>query len=291
MSHPSISVFASSANGGAKPVRVIQGQATLLARTSHHLAVDSVHDEIVTTNPFGEAILFFKGGATGEAPPLRIIQGPKTMLMHTGADNISVDPMHDEVFTANEHTDTVLVFDRKSSGDVDPIRMIRGPKTRLSAPRRAEVDPINNVVVVAQMGNPKGILIFNRTDSGDVAPRAIISGPNANMESEGVKRLVLDPPSKRIFALVRLKKSPDGRGSGGFIGVWNYSDNGDVPAYAVMRVGPVTKLVSAGGIALNRDAKEIVVDSGTSPPSVMIYRLPELFTEPERRAPASRSGQ
>lgn len=277
MSHPSISVFAGSANGGAKPVRVIQGQGTLLARTSHHLAVDSVHDEIVTTNPFGEAILFFKGAASGEAPPLRVIQGPKTMLMHTGVDNISVDPVHDEVFTANEHTDTVLVFDRKSSGNVDPIRMIRGPRTRLSAPRRAEVDPINNVVVVAQMGDPKGILIFNRTDSGDVAPRAVISGPNANMESEGVKRLVVDPPSKRIFALVRLKKGADGRGSGGFIGVWNYSDNGDVPAYAVMRVGPVTRLVSAGGIALNREAKEIIVDSGTSPPSVMVYRVPELF--------------
>jgi hypothetical protein len=153
------------------------------------------------------------------------------------------------------------------------------------------VDPINNVVVVAQMGDPKGILIFNRTDSGDVAPRAVISGPNANMESEGVKRLVLDPPGKKIFALVRLKKTADGRGAGGYIGVWNYSDSGDVPPYAVMRVGAITKMVSPGGIALNREAKEIVVDSGTSPPSVMVYRMPELFTEPEKPASASRSSQ
>ena len=127
--------FASLANGDAEPVRVIKGQATLLARTSHHISVDSVHDEIVATNPFAEAILFFRGGANGEEPPIRVIQGPKTLLMHTGTDNVSVDPIHDEIFTANLHTDAILVFDREASGDVAPIRIIHGPKTRLSGPR------------------------------------------------------------------------------------------------------------------------------------------------------------
>lgn len=256
---------------------MIEGQGTLLSRTSHQMAVDSVHDELVITNPFAEAILFFKGSASGEASPIRVIQGPKTMLLHTGVDNVSVDPIHDEVFTANEHTEAVYVFDRKASGDVAPLRMIRGPKTRLNGVRRAEVDPVNNLLVVAQMGEPKGILIFNRTDSGDVAPRAIISGPKTGMESEGVKRLVVHPEGRKIFALVREKKTAVGRKDGGFIGVWNYSDTGDVPPYAVIRVSPSTKLVSPGGIALNPEAKEIIVDSGASPPSLIVYHLPELF--------------
>ena len=272
-------MFAGSANGDAKPVRVIQGQATLLARTSHHISVDPVHDQIVTTNPFAEAILFFRGSANGEEPPVRVIQGPKTMLLHSGVDNISVDPTHDEVFTANEHTDAILVFNREASGDVDPIRIIRGPKTRLNGPKRAEVDPANNLLVVPQMGEPKGILIFNRTDNGNVAPKAIISGPKAGMEKEGVKRLVIYPEGKKIFALVREKKTAQGRMEGGFIGVWNYSDNGDVPPYALIRASGTTKLMSPGGIALNPEAKEIIVDSGASPPSVLVYHVPELFKE------------
>jgi len=278
VSHPSISIFAGSANGNAKPVRTIQGQSTLLARTSHHIAVDEVHDEIVTTNPFAEAILFFRGGAEGEEAPVRVIQGPKTMLLHTGVDNVAVNPLHDEVHVANEHSNAVLTFDRKASGNVAPIRILSGPKTRLNAPRRAEVDPVNNLMVVAQMGDPKGILIFNRTDSGDVAPKAIISGPNTRTESEGVKRLILYPPGKKIFALVReKKKAGEGRGDGGFMGVWSYSDNGNVPPRALLNAGGKNGLFSAGGIALNVDAKEVIIDSGASPPSIVVYHMPELF--------------
>ena len=270
-------MFASSANGGAEPVRTIEGQATLLSRTSHQIAMDPVHDEIVTTNPFAEAILFFRGAAKGEEPPIRTIQGPDTKLMHIGVDNISVDAVNGEVLTANQLTDTVLVFSRLSSGNVPPIRMIHGPKTRLNGPRRAEVDPINNVIVVAQMGDPKGILIFNRTDDGDVAPKAIISGPKTGMEGEGVKRHALYPAGKEIFALVRPARIDGKREGVGFIGVWKYTDNGNVPPYAMLRASALTKIENAGGIALNPKTKEIYVDSGATPSSLLTFDLPEMF--------------
>ena len=270
-------MFASSANGGAEPVRVVEGQATLLSRTSHQIVMDPVHDEMILTNPFAEAILFFKGGAKGEEAPIRVIQGPDTKLLHIGTDNISVDPVNGEVFTVNELTDSILVFNRLANGNVAPIRTIHGTKTRLNGPRRAEVDPVNNLLIVAQMGDPKGILIFNRTDRGDVAPKSVISGPKTGMEGEGVKRHVLYPAGKKIFALVRSARIDGTRGNNGFIGVWNYSDNGDVPAYAMLRASALTKLESAGGIALNPAAKEIIVDSGATPSSLLIFRLPELF--------------
>jgi DNA-binding beta-propeller fold protein YncE len=270
-------VFASSANGGAEPVRTIEGQATLLSRTSHQIAMDPIHDEIITTNPFAEAILFFRGAAKGEEPPIRTIQGPDTKLMHIGVDNISVDPVNGEVYTANQLTDTVLVFNRLSSGNVAPVRMIHGPKTRLHGPRRAEVDPVNNIIVVAQMQDPKGLLIFNRTDDGDVAPKAIISGPKTLMEGEGVKRHVLFPQGKEIFALVRPGRVDGKREGLNFIGIWKYSDNGNVPPYAMLRANDTTKIESAGGIALNPKTKEIYVDSGTTPASLLTFYLPEMF--------------
>jgi DNA-binding beta-propeller fold protein YncE len=255
---------------------VIEGQATLLSRTSHQIAMDPIHDEIITTNPFAEAILFFRGNANGEEPPIRVIQGPDTKLMHIGVDNVSVDPVNGQVYIADQLTDTILVFNRESSGNVAPVRMIQGPKTRLNSPRRAEVDPVNNIIVVAQMGDPKGLLIFNRTDSGDIAPKAIISGPNSGMEGEGVKRHALYPAGKKIFALVRSARI-NGKREGGFIGVWNYGDNGDIPPYAKIRANSTTKIETAGGIALNPQAKEIIIDSGATPASLLIFYLPELF--------------
>ena len=167
-------MFARMADGNPVPVRVISGQATLLARTMHQISVDSVHDELVVPNPFAEAILFFRGGADGEEAPIRIIQGPKTKLRWT--DNVSVDPVHNEIFTAQRLTNAIFVFRRDASGDVEPIRIIQGPKTQLSTPKRVVVDPINNLLVVGNTQDPKGLLIFGRTDEGDVAPRAIISG-------------------------------------------------------------------------------------------------------------------
>lgn len=36
---------------------MIEGQATLMARTTHDISVDTVHDELALPNPFAEAIL------------------------------------------------------------------------------------------------------------------------------------------------------------------------------------------------------------------------------------------
>ncbi len=46
----------------------------------HDIRYDAIHDEIVVSNPFAQAILTFRGSATGEEAPIRVIQGPKTMI-------------------------------------------------------------------------------------------------------------------------------------------------------------------------------------------------------------------
>lgn len=256
-------MFARMADGNPVPVRVISGQATLLARTMHQISVDSVHDELVVPNPFAEAILFFRGGADGEEAPIRIIQGPKTKLRWT--DNVSVDPVHNEIFTAQRLTNAIFVFRRDASGDVEPIRIIQGPKTQLSTPKRVVVDPINNLLVVGNTQDPKGLLIFGRTDEGDMAPRAIISG--ARMTGNlGVKWFTIYPEGKRIFGVVK--------GQDSFVGVWKYSDNGDVAPWVMLKG---SRLISPAGIAFDPDTQEVFIEGGGRPGAVLVYHLPEFF--------------
>ena len=44
---------------------------THLSRTTHGIAYDTTHDEIVAPNPLAAAIVIFRGGASGEEAPVR----------------------------------------------------------------------------------------------------------------------------------------------------------------------------------------------------------------------------
>lgn len=258
-------------------MRIIEGQNTLLARTVHQLAIDSVHDEIVAPNPFAEAILFFRGGANGEEAPIRIIQGPKTMLGYS--DNIEVDPQHNEVFMAQSRTNTVLVFDREAKGDVAPKRILQGPRTRLNRPRKTAVDPVNDLLVVTNGGDPEGLLFFKRSDSGDVEPQGILSGPKTEISREHrAGEVVLYPEGKKIFVTMS-RRVGDPREGNRFasVAVWNYGDMGDVPPWAIFKGRRAELKGSMMGIALNPKAKELMVAHSYNPPSLLVYHVPELL--------------
>ena len=274
MSHPRISVFASLANGDAAPVRVISGQTTLQGRTNHAIAIDSVHDEIVVPNPFAQAILFFRGGAKGEEPPIRVIQGPKTELGYT--DNVAVDPVHKEVFAAEFRTNAILVFRSDVGGDVAPIRVIHGPKTKLDRPMKIAVDPVNNLLVVTSI---PGLWFFNRTDNGDVAPRSIIAGPKSGIggDNQILSQPILYPEGKKIIVSGGTRASSNGLLEdigGGMIGVWKYGDSGDIEPWAVLHCSPFTKMRKPASLAINPDAKELIVPSIGR---ILFYHLPEIF--------------
>ncbi|MBI3939289.1 MAG: hypothetical protein HY315_00505 [Acidobacteria bacterium] len=261
MSHPRISVFASSANGQVGPVRTLQGQATLQSRTNHAMAVDPIHDEMVVPNTFAQAILFFHADARGNEKPLRVIQGPKTLIggaMDT--DNVAVDPIHNEVYLTQRTSDSVLVFDRQANGDVAPIRVIHGPKTRLRFPNRVAVDPVNNLVAVSASS---GVLLFNRTDNGDVAPHCVIWGPKTGLPHFWTNpgRVVLNPAAKKLIVSGRI---------------WKYGDCGDVPPLYRLEGFDVTDLIP--------DEKAILdlggggeVGPGQGEDSVKIFSLPEAY--------------
>jgi len=188
---------------------------------------------------------------------------------------VALDPLHNEIFTVQSRSNAILVFDRAAQGDVAPIRVIQGPKTKLNRPSRIAADPVNNLIAVTTR---EGIVIFNRTASGDAAPRTVISGPKTGIGGgASATRITLYPEGKKIFVAVRGGRSREGMKYGS-VSVWKYEDKGDVPPWAILRTSSVTKLKDPfGGVALNREAKEVMVMENDHPAALLIYHMPEVF--------------
>jgi len=240
------------ANGNTFPVRVIEGGHTRLARTSHAITFDEKNDEIVVPNPFAEAVLFFRGSASGDEAPIRAIQGPRTLLQDN--DELTLDSVHGEVIVPTRQA--ILVFSRLSNGDAAPLRILGGPKTRINRARGIAVDPINDIIAIGNR-DPQGILIFNRTDQGDVAPRRIITGPKTGIYA--TKGFTVNPARRELIATVEARGVQVNRNLGeSFVGVWNYTDNGDIAPKAILK-GPSTMLIAPRGAALNLKDREMYV--------------------------------
>jgi len=261
---------------------VIEGPATRQARTSHYLAVDPVHDELIVPNPFADALLIFKGGAKGDAPPARIIQGPKTMLI--AADNVAVDPVHKELFTASFPTDSIFVYPSEANGDVAPSRIIHGPHTQLDRPIRVEADGVNNVIAVI---TDHSLVVFDRTANGDAAPKWVLTGDKVGVGSRfGTRSVRLFAKGKKIITGGATPKpgmqaaprggrgaSDDedefafGRNMDRFLGVWKYGDSGNV--------APLIKVHGPGGAAAIIPEDGDVVSGGVG--VIHFFHVPQIF--------------
>src|SRR5436853_7273854 len=101
---------------------------THLSRTTHGIAYDSTHDEIIAPNPLAAAVVVFRGGATGEEPPIRTIQGSWTGLSRP--ETVTVDEKNDEILVGDPGDRRILVYKRTADGNAKPIRMIQGDKTK-----------------------------------------------------------------------------------------------------------------------------------------------------------------
>lgn len=275
MAHPQIAVFPRLGKENSPPARLLAGQQTRLARTMHDIRYDPVHDEILVTNPFALALLAFRGDANGEEAPLRVIQGPHTQLAgssaESGLDRLDLDPVHNEIFVPNG--DAVLVFSRTASGDTAPIRVLRGPDTRLRRTASLAVDPLHNLLVVLQGDS---LLIFNRTDEGNVKPRAVIVPPaNEHFRSSQIQ---IYPPQGWIFVATVSRQASyawEMEFGGAGIGIWSINDNGQMrPRWKL--TGPESRLKSSRAVAFNAKDKEVYV-ADMRQNAILTYYFPELF--------------
>jgi hypothetical protein len=274
--HPQIAAFARLANGGAKPARAIAGQHTLFNRTIHGMAYDPVRDEILVPAYHGFAILIFRGDADGDASPVRKIYGKSTTLLNP--TNVSVDPVHGEIFVAQGNR--ILVFPRDADGDVAPIRIVEGPDTgfsrRANDNQRVSIDPVRNLLIVSG----GGIRIFDRMANGNVKPLRFITGPGA----QDVRLMTNNPENGMIFGAVRAGEvfgGASGEDISGrydlddYVGVWSVYDNGNAPPRLTIG-GPNLLLKDARGITIDPKNKNVIVSDKTLN-AVLTFHVPEAF--------------
>ncbi len=270
------------AKENSAPTRLIAGQKTLLSRTMHDIRYDAVHDEMLVTNPFAQAILVYRGAVHGEEAPIRVIRGPHTGLkgsFYGGLDRLDVDAVHNEILVPCQ--DSILVYAREANGDVAPIRVIKGPETELKGTTTLGVDPVNNVLVVAtgsylEVGTGQkasgGLLIFNRTDQGNLKPRGTIAGPKTGIAQ--IAQIQMYSPKGWIVA-AQQGGTQEVEPEGVFVGVWSIHDNGDVaPRWKL--AGPKSTMKRPRGVALNPAAKELIV-ADMRLNAVLTYYFPEIF--------------
>jgi len=249
----------------------------------HGIAYDAVHDEMIVPVHLAGAVLVFRGDAKGEESPIRMIQGPRTQILRP--ETVTVDVPHGEIIVGEDGGKDILVFRRDAQGDAEPLRVIRGPKTGLDEVRGVAVDPIRNLIVVSSYSRKgtTGLFLFNRTDEGDVAPKAIIAGPKTGIVR--IRQVEVDADRGKIFVAVKnntesyrfdaASPSPWDPRELGFIGVWDISDNGDVPPRAVIK-GPASGIVWPAGVALNPKDREVyTIDSVRN--GMFTFSVPEFF--------------
>jgi hypothetical protein len=210
------------ADGGAPPLRVLQGPATGLVQPDT-LYVDVAHDEMIVDSG-DDSVLVFPRTASGNTAPIRTIGGPKTQIRNIYG--MSVDSVHNLIVVANrvdlggrQSSDGILIFNRTDSGDVAPRAVIAGPRTGIIKIRQVVVDEERGQIFATIKNN------FENYEVGDERP------------------------------------SPWNPDKTGFIGVWSIDDNGDVPPRGVIK-GPATGLIWPAGVAINPKNHEVyTIDS------------------------------
>ena len=254
MNHPQIAAFARLAKENTPPLRKLEGKGTLLGRTMHDFAFDSIHDEIVVTNPFAQAILTFRGNASGEEAPKRVIQGPHTRIVsERGMDKVGIDPVNNEIYVATSLNE-ILVFPREANGDVAPSRIITGTGGGRPAIR---IDSARNLLLVAAEGGGGGMLIFDRTASGNAKPKAVFPGPSGN-QFEVYNGYVISVGHNSILA-------------------WSLDDAGKPDIRPRLKLNaPLGDRAGQTGIVLDPAHKEAIIGTGAGN-EVRTFSAPELF--------------
>jgi DNA-binding beta-propeller fold protein YncE len=202
-----IIVYKKYADAEEPPIRLIQGDRTLLA-DPHGIAIDTQARLIFVTNygatksyeqerpkrgagvnpnwPLQDAapgtgrfylpsINVYGLDDRGDIAPKRVITGPSTRL--NWATGLAIDKARNELLVANDMGDEVLVFSLDAVGDAPPVRVMKGPKTLLKNPAGLYLDEQNNELWVTNFGN-RTATVYKRGADGDTPPlRLIRSGP------------------------------------------------------------------------------------------------------------------
>ena len=97
---------------------------------------------------------------------------------------IDVDRGRNEIAVANDGDSSVRVFRRGDTGNVAPVRVIKGPRTLINGPMGVAYDLENNEIWVANYGDHTA-LVFPIAANGNVAPKRILRNAPAGSPTVG----------------------------------------------------------------------------------------------------------
>jgi hypothetical protein len=129
-----ILTFDANADGNVPPLRRLGGAKTRLAGPDR-IAFDPIHNMIYAANLYASTITAYPAGSAGNVAPTIFIHGKKTQLFNP--DAIAVDKAG-YLYVGNEPLvpafppASILVFAPGANGNVAPIQIIEGSKTRLA---------------------------------------------------------------------------------------------------------------------------------------------------------------
>jgi 6-phosphogluconolactonase (cycloisomerase 2 family) len=212
---PQIVVYRKEAADEEQPIRVIEGDRTLL-KTPHGVALDT-KNQLLFVNNWGmytsyknpgtgrfdkPAINIYPLNANGDVAPVRMIEGDKTHLNWPG--NMTLHPETRELYVADDVDQSIVVFGNltTANGNVGPVRVLKGDKTKLTYPTGVFVDTKHQELWVSNLGNSSAT-VYPLMANGNVAPlRQIRSAPLGHQSLTFGRTAAVAYDSKRQEILV-----------------------------------------------------------------------------------------
>ena len=160
------------AKGNDSPIRLLQGDRTLLA-DPHGMAFDTKNDVMFVANH--GSVHSVPTGSERESLGAMLDRGVRKQNWPVG-DNLAIPGSGKNV------PPSITVHSRTASGDTAPVRVISGPKTHLNWPTGLAYDPRTDELFVANdMGDE--VLVFSASANGDAAPTRVIKGPKSKIKN------------------------------------------------------------------------------------------------------------
>jgi DNA-binding beta-propeller fold protein YncE len=239
-------VYKKMATGADAPLRILEGDSTEL-NDPRGIAVDSVNNVLVISTHGhkrfygGDAVSTLRGTwgefieRTGFPEQVTLRQMPRRYKPGLGQ--------------MGEPSVNIYALDAK--GNTPPLRVIKGPHTRLNWPGHVVVHEQRREIFVANDAD-NSILVFKLTDNGDVAPTRVISGPRS---------LVSAPTG---IALDRVNGELWVANMGNYaVTAYPVAANGDAAPVRTIRGGPAGKvglmIGNPGAVAYDSKRQEILV--------------------------------
>lgn len=146
------------------------------------------HRDIVADDINKAFVATWPADSTGSSAPIRKISGSATglylpsQITFDGKANYIVSDRCSPPQCSGTYSGEILTFDARANGNVSPLRVLAGAKTKLSEPNRVAFDPTQNMIYAANLATST-IAAYPAGSSGNVAPTIFIHGNKTQLRN------------------------------------------------------------------------------------------------------------